>query len=813
MTSSYLLRLLFIVTYFMPTSFVNGQSDQLIQYLPSGDATFAKVISHTSQQEYFTCGYNNDSGYFAKLANDMSIVWDFTYKHPNASNVYFRDMVELDNGDFLLYGSALIIDTNNRHNLLIRVTSDGTIVWAKTYFHTETRVSWRILKLANNSFILLSWSLPSNIPPRDNIELTKVDANGNVVATKLFGINQFDDQTLNIIPYNDGFVFAGRRENNSPSNWEPYIAAFDADLNILWNRKSGTENLGYTDYEDINLIRQVGTNEFLIVGEQGDFVPNGQRNAQQIYAYIFDPTSSSFTVNLFDFLPNEMEAVTYLGEMSNGGYLVIGSTTGFEVKDDIGFIAQLNSDLSLNRAYKIDLKGEQFYFESALLEVEKPDSLVLIGKTTNPTKGDLELPSVLSINLNASNCFLTEISPTTTQATFSASNWSTSIVDITMTVEDVDLTVESNDMIVFPALNISPRDVVTCDSLITLDAGDCFDSYLWSDGSQEQTLIVSTSQEVWVTTTRFCETFTDTIEVTFENGGSLSLGEDQMVCNDSFLIEPVAENIISYQWQDGSFDSTFWVTTSGAYALLGVTTCGDSLRDEIQVDFFDFPIQDTDLGNDTTLCQGEHINLSIHPDLAGFVTWQDGSEGTSFDVTESDSYWIAVNHPCKQYVDTVNVDFLTLPILDLPEMITVCDASDFVLEASVAFDSYQWNTGESTSSIQVTQTGNYQVTATHQCGKEVQTVSVNFIQTRGLDIANVFSPNGDGINDTFVVPDVWLGAVLTIYNRWGKKVFETTAYANDWNGKGLPTGVYYYRLEQQLCSSNNSYDGIIHLLR
>lgn len=66
-----------------------------------------------------------------------------------------------------------------------------------------------------------------------------------------------------------------------------------------------------------------------------------------------------------------------------------------------------------------------------------------------------------------------------------------------------------------------------------------------------------------------------------------------------------------------------------------------------------------------------------------------------------------------------------------------------------------------------------------------------------------FSPNGDGINDTFYVPDfsTYQGIHITIVDSWGGLVYQNAAYQNDWNGiankgsiKGqlVPAGTYYY---------------------
>lgn len=65
-------------------------------------------------------------------------------------------------------------------------------------------------------------------------------------------------------------------------------------------------------------------------------------------------------------------------------------------------------------------------------------------------------------------------------------------------------------------------------------------------------------------------------------------------------------------------------------------------------------------------------------------------------------------------------------------------------------------------------------------------------------VPNAFSPNGDGVNDTWKIQylDTYPGAMIDIYNRYGQVVFHSTGYSKEWdgtlNGTPLPAGTYYY---------------------
>ena len=74
-----------------------------------------------------------------------------------------------------------------------------------------------------------------------------------------------------------------------------------------------------------------------------------------------------------------------------------------------------------------------------------------------------------------------------------------------------------------------------------------------------------------------------------------------------------------------------------------------------------------------------------------------------------------------------------------------------------------------------------------------------FIQVlRAPEVPNAFSPNGDGINDTWRIKylESYPGALIEVYNRYGQIVFSSVGYDVDWdgtiNGKPLPVGTYYY---------------------
>ena len=79
------------------------------------------------------------------------------------------------------------------------------------------------------------------------------------------------------------------------------------------------------------------------------------------------------------------------------------------------------------------------------------------------------------------------------------------------------------------------------------------------------------------------------------------------------------------------------------------------------------------------------------------------------------------------------------------------------------------------------------------------------IEETEVTIPNVFTPNGDGINDVFEIQvngsieefinDFYMSSSLVIFDRWGRQMYESNNYQNDWKGEGCPDGVYFYYLK------------------
>lgn len=84
------------------------------------------------------------------------------------------------------------------------------------------------------------------------------------------------------------------------------------------------------------------------------------------------------------------------------------------------------------------------------------------------------------------------------------------------------------------------------------------------------------------------------------------------------------------------------------------------------------------------------------------------------------------------------------------------------------------------------------VTGSNGCTDTVYSM-VRVVHEGMIGMPNVFSPNGDGQNESFKpMEDNGAMGLLEIYNRWGQRIFSTRSLAQGWNGRGAPAGTYFY---------------------
>lgn len=129
----------------------------------------------------------------------------------------------------------------------------------------------------------------------------------------------------------------------------------------------------------------------------------------------------------------------------------------------------------------------------------------------------------------------------------------------------------------------------------------------------------------------------------------------------------------------------------------------------------------------------------------------------------------------------------------------IVDGSSLAVYANEGMYSYFWQDGSTNIGYNITTEGIYTVLVEDMnCCRSMDTLTVV-----GLDIKvpNAFSPDGDGLNDTFRALGPQEGIIdysLAVFNKWGQMLWETNDFNAKWDGKigsdPVPAGLYNWRI-------------------
>ena len=238
------------------------------------------------------------------------------------------------------------------------------------------------------------------------------------------------------------------------------------------------------------------------------------------------------------------------------------------------------------------------------------------------------------------------------------------------------------------------------------------------------------------------------------------------------------------------------------------------------------------LPDDTTLCADDKLTLAARHtqgfklrDTAKTFLWSNGSTDSVTTVTGPGTYWVEVTYNHRYTArDTIVIDSIPGYAPGLPDTVEGClEDSVVTLRAQPPGlnQTLLWSTGATTPVIEVSDSGRYTLTAATLCDTTVHNLWVRLdscyadtstSDTSGTDttrkptpqdlevyIPDAFSPNGDGLNDTWRIINLPENNELSIYNRWGERIYRKKGYRGGWDGTGedgalVQPGIYVYKL-------------------
>lgn len=271
-------------------------------------------------------------------------------------------------------------------------------------------------------------------------------------------------------------------------------------------------------------------------------------------------------------------------------------------------------------------------------------------------------------------------------------------------------------------------------------------------------------------------------------------------------LTPGPDHSPPYEWSTGATSSSITVTDTGTYWV----------RDVIHYSCYSVPaityfeVKDTqaqvitDVITDTIIkCKNQMVTLNASAALS--YEWFNGDGASQVQVADTGLFFvneIFYEDPCirqqkvhRFYVRDFHIDF------SLGVDTVACDGDEVYL--IMPFAGTVWSTGDTGKITVVTAPGEYSAHYMDSCGtlhEDTIVVYFQFCPERFCNISfpSAFSPNNDGRNDVFrpLTYGLFTGYSLSVYDRWGKLVFQSYKIEDGWNGlvNGTPgeLGTYMF---------------------
>ncbi len=362
-----------------------------------------------------------------------------------------------------------------------------------------------------------------------------------------------------------------------------------------------------------------------------------------------------------------------------------------------------------------------------------------------------------------------------------------------------------------PSIELGPDQEICEGETVSLFVYAENGEYHWSNGSTSSSINITQTGTYSVSVSNRCGEVEDSIYVFVYPSIEFDLGDDIDICPGETAILDPGNFDLAYEWSTGSTNQSIEVDTGGVFYLSvyhSGTDCPEA-TDTILVQMLDEP--QVYAGEDTLICEGESILLTASGEYITNYLWNTGASTASILASSAGEFFVIGSNICGSAADSVFVFVQAAPQVSVSNDTTIFDDETIQLFASFDPDySYQWASSPFISNpdihnpeVSPTQSAVFLLTVSDSLGcKSSYTISIN-VNIRPLPdliVYNVFTPNGDGVNDFFVIENIerYENSYIQVFNRNGNLVFEARNYQNDWDGKynnePLPAHTYFFIL-------------------
>lgn len=338
---------------------------------------------------------------------------------------------------------------------------------------------------------------------------------------------------------------------------------------------------------------------------------------------------------------------------------------------------------------------------------------------------------------------------------------------------------------------------------LTASGGDL---YLWSNGQTTTAITVNTPGTYVLVASNSCGQ--DTASVTITQN---PLPNPQISGTPSFCAGQqttlAASGGDTYLWAGGETTTSIIINTPGVYTVTATNSCGQATSAPFTVTQNALP--NAQISGDLTICSGQQTTLTASG--GNTYSWTNGETTAAITVNTGGNYTVTASNSCGTdtktvtvTVSTVSASFTADPVTGAaPLPVNFTNTSDpGAVSFHWDFDNGSTETGHSPLQV-FSQGGQYAVQLTvtdaNGCSDSYSLVILVTDLPSSLTVPNIFTPNGDQVNDQFIITHENMESYeLQILNRWGNVILNTSNPNQGWDGKIqgdlAEEGTYFYQI-------------------
>ncbi|HOJ05681.1 MAG TPA: T9SS type A sorting domain-containing protein [Bacteroidota bacterium] len=275
-----------------------------------------------------------------------------------------------------------------------------------------------------------------------------------------------------------------------------------------------------------------------------------------------------------------------------------------------------------------------------------------------------------------------------------------------------------------PRITVMGSKVLCPNDSVTLDAGEGYTLYRWSNGASTRRITVKTSGNYYAEVRKAggCVGVSDTVTVTVASPPVIVPSGPITICRGASIELDAGGGYQSYRWSTGEQQRKIRIAAAGAYAVTVVNGNGCTLiSSPVIVTVVDSLKPTIVAEGPTVLCEGDTVILDAGEGYASYH-WSSGELSRKILVRTQGLYAVTVTDP-NGCVGISNVVSVTVqpsprPVISVTGNPVICEGDSVVLDAGGGYASYLWSNAETTRAITVKTAGSYAVTVWNANGCE-----------------------------------------------------------------------------------------------